>query len=58
MVPSRPPLTLLDVISAVCEASTSIEEAERVVRHLLSSGQMRLPASLLPALRDAAHDRL
>jgi len=51
-------ISLLDVVAAVREASSSNEEAARVVCHLLNSGQVRFRVSLVSALRASAHDAL
>jgi hypothetical protein len=42
VIAAHTPLTLLDVVHAVCEASSSSEEAARVLAHLVSTGQVRL----------------
>jgi len=54
----HPPLTLSDVIYAVCEASSSSQEAARVMNHLLSTGQVRLRDSLAATFRVAAQEAL
>jgi hypothetical protein len=49
---ARPPaLTLLDVMQAVREVAASEQETLATVVHLLTSGQMRLSAQAMTAIR-------
>jgi hypothetical protein len=49
---ARPPaLTLLDVMQAVREVAASEQETLATVVHLLTSGQVRLSAQAMTAIR-------
>ena len=47
-----PEVTLLDVIQAVREVAATEQEALATVVHLLTSGQVRLSAAAIKALRE------
>jgi hypothetical protein len=45
-------LTLLDVIQAVREEAANEQETHATIVHLLSSGQVRLSANAMKAIRE------
>jgi hypothetical protein len=47
-----PELTLLDVIQAVSEVAANEQETLATVVHLLASGQVRLSADAIKAIRE------
>jgi hypothetical protein len=51
-MPTFPVLTLCDVIQAVSEVAANDQETLATVVHLITSGQVRLSADAIKALRE------